>query len=112
MKILIVTGGNSSERDISLLSAKGVGEALQAKKYQVKTFDFKNGFAELKKIVQCYDVVFPVLHGEEGEGGKLQKLLFKMGKPYVGGSYEGYQQGWHKIPFKKFCDKNKITTSP
>lgn len=112
MKILVVTGGNSSERCISLISAKGVGQALRAKNHQVKTFDFKNGFAELKKIVKNYDAVFPVLHGEEGEGGELQKFLFKMGKPYVGGSYGGCRKGWYKIPFKKFCDKNKILTAP
>lgn len=53
-----------------------------------------------------------MLHGEEGEGGELQAFLTKVGKPFVGGSPKGYKEGWFKIPFKKFCDKNKIPTAP
>jgi D-alanine-D-alanine ligase len=58
-----------------------------------------------------FDILFPVLHGEEGEGGKLHKFLSKLGKPIVGTKdYKAMQKAWYKIPFKKFCDKNKILT--
>ena len=30
----------------------------------------------------------------------------------MGGDWRGYKKGWHKIPFKKFCDENKILTAP
>ena len=42
----------------------------------------------------------------------MQKFLAQQGKPYVGGHYKGFRQGWHKIPFKKFCQKQKIPTAP
>lgn len=75
MKVLIITGGTSSERRISLMSAGPVKKGLKTLGYQVKVFDLKKGFSKLKSLVKDFDVVFPVLHGEEGEGGDLQKFL-------------------------------------
>lgn len=112
MNILIISGGNSSERKISFLSAREVKTALEANKYKVKIFDLKKGAQEMIKLIKNCDVVFPVIHGEEGEGGELQRFLTKIGKPYVGGSAKGYKEGWFKIPFKKFCNKGKIVTAP
>lgn len=112
MKILIITGGLSSERKISLISAKEVKKALQKNRHQVKLFDLKLGLEALKQMLKNFDVVFPVLHGEEGEGGSLQEFLLKQKIPYVGGNSKGFKKGWYKIPFKKFCDQNKIKTAP
>ena len=111
MKILVITGGNASERKISLISAKAVKKALEENGHQVKLFDFRKGFHKLKKIIADFDVIFPMLHGEEGEGGDLQKFLSKSSKPFVGGDWKGFKKGWYKIPFKRFCDKNNIPTS-
>lgn len=111
MNVLIITGGNSSERSVSLISAEEVKKALEENKHQVTVVDIKNGTEKLLKLIKNYDLVFPVLHGEEGEGGDLQKLLQKSGKPYVGGDPEGLKTSWYKIPFKEFCDKNKIPTA-
>ncbi|MCL6096526.1 MAG: ATP-grasp domain-containing protein [Patescibacteria group bacterium] len=111
MRILVVSGGNSSERNISLTSAKNVSKALKNLGYKTKTYDLKQGYEPLKKIAGSFDVLFPVLHGEEGEGGKLHKFLSKLGKPIVGTrNFKGMQKGWYKIPFKKFCDRNEILT--
>lgn len=112
MKVLIVTGGNSSERKISLISTNAVKKALEENRYFVKPFDLKLGFKTLKQILPDFDVVFPVLHGEEGEGGDLQEFLLKQKIPYVGGDPKGFKKGWYKIPFKRFCDQNKIKTAP
>ncbi len=111
MKILIITGGTSPERLISQMSAKQVKNGLEKEGYKVKLFDLKNGYAALKKISNEFDVIFPVIHGEEGEGGELQKFLSTLNKPFVGGDYKGYQEGWFKIPFKKWCAQNNILTS-
>lgn len=112
MKVLVITGGTSSERKISFMSARQVKGGLEKIGYKVKLFDLKKGRLELKKLVKGFDVIFPVIHGEEGEGGELQKFLSKLGKPFVGGDPKGCKQGWYKIPFKKFCEKNNIPTSP
>lgn len=112
MKVLLITGGTSSERRISLMSAKQVKEGLKEEGVQVELFDFKKGYSALKKLLTEFDVFFPVLHGREGEGGELQKFLAESKKPYVGGDPKGFREGWFKIPFKRFCEKNKIASSP
>lgn len=112
MKILVITGGTSSERLISQMSAKEVKKNLEEVGYTVKLFDFKKGYQQLKKIAKDFDVIFPVIHGEEGEGGNLQKFLQGLGKPFVGGDWKGYKKGWYKLSFKRFCDENKILTAP
>ncbi len=113
MKILILTGGNSSERKISFMSAKNVKNALLKNGHNVKIYDLKNGYENIKYLAKGYDILFPVLHGEEGEGGKLHKYISKIKKPIVGGrNYKEFKKAWYKISFKRFCDKNKIITSP
>ena len=112
MTILILTGGNSSERKISLLSARNVKKALLENGHKVKLYDLKNGYLPIKKLSKYCDVLFPVLHGEEGEGRKLHKFLSTLKKPIVGTrNYKDLQNVWYKIPFKRFCDKNKIKTA-
>lgn len=112
MKVLIISGGNSSERKISLISANEVQKALEKNEFKTEIFDLKKGLPALKEEAENFDVIFPVLHGEEGEGGTLQKFLIKLGRPFVGGNPEGFKEGWFKTSFKKFCDKNKIPTAP
>lgn len=111
MKILIITGGISSERKISLISAIAVKKALEETNHEVKLYDLREGLLKLKKLIQSFDVIFPVLHGEEGEGGELQKFLFIQNKPFVGGDWKGFKKGWYKISFKKFCDEINIKTA-
>lgn len=113
MKVLLITGGNSSERRISFLSAKNVKNALLENGHKVKIYDLKGGYEPIIKLSKDYDCLFPVLHGEEGEGGKLHQFLSKIQKPIVGTrNYKGLQKGWYKIPFKEYCDKNGISTAP
>ncbi|MDD5147238.1 MAG: ATP-grasp domain-containing protein [Candidatus Daviesbacteria bacterium] len=111
MRVLIITGGTTSERRISLMSAKCVKAGLEESNHEVKLFDLKKEGIS-KNLVKDFDVVFPVLHGEEGEGGGLQKQLSTLGIRFIGGSPIGFQQGWYKISFKEFCDREHILTSP
>lgn len=113
MKILILTGGNSSERKISFMSAKNVRDALKENGHKVVLYDLKNGYENINNLAKKYDILFPVLHGEEGEGGRLHKFISKISKPIVGGrNYKEFEKAWYKISFKRFCDNNKIITSP
>ncbi|MFH1426974.1 MAG: ATP-grasp domain-containing protein [Patescibacteria group bacterium] len=104
-----MTGGTTSERRISLMSAEEVRKGLEKSGHRVKLYDLKSGKIT-KNLVKNFDVVFPVVHGEEGEGGELQKSLSVLGIPFVGGSWKGFKKGWYKIPFKKFCKENNILT--
>lgn len=111
MNVLIITGGNSSERTVSLKSAKEVKKALLENGHKVQFYDLKKGYEGILKLSLVFDVLFPVLHGEEGEGGKLHKFLSQIKKPIVGTrNYKGLEDGWYKIPFKKYCEKNGIKT--
>jgi D-alanine-D-alanine ligase len=108
--ILVITGGSSSERRISFMSAKEVSKSLRSQGYKVKLFDLKEGLSKLTTIVEGFDVIFPVIHGEEGEGGELQKFLQKLDKPFIGGDWRSFKKGWYKIPFKRWCDQNNVLT--
>lgn len=113
MKVLILTGGNSSERKISFLSARNVKIALKENGHRVDIYDLRKGYGSIRNFSKNYDILFPVLHGEEGEGGQLHKFLSKINKPIVGTrNYKGMEKAWYKIPFKKWCDKEGILTSP
>lgn len=113
MKVLLITGGDSSEREISLKSASNVKSALEENGHKVLLYDLRDGYEPIIKLSEQYNVLFPVLHGEEGEGGKLHKFLSKIDKPIVGTrNYKGMQNGWYKIPFKKYVSKAGLPTSP
>ena len=72
--MLVVLGGNSGERAVSLESGKACIKALKRKKYLVTTFDpkYKN-FNLIDK--QKTDVIFNALHGKEGEDGIAQSYF-------------------------------------
>lgn len=111
MKILIVTGGDNAERKISFLSADNVKNSLVKQNHSVELFDYSLGLIELANIINNFDLVFPILHGKEGEGGDLQKFLEEKNIRYVGPSSVACKNGWDKIAFKKFCDTNNIHTA-
>jgi D-alanine-D-alanine ligase len=112
MKVLIISGGDSSERKISFISARQVKKALLSQGYSVKIYDLRLGYHNLTEVAKKFDLIFPMLHGEEGEGGRLHEHLLKLGKPFVGGHPDNFKKGWYKLPFKKFCEENNIPTSP
>ncbi len=72
--ILVLMGGISEEREISILSGKACVKALKKKKYKVKVLDPKGNFTyEIRKIKPA--VVFNALHGRFGEDGYAQSIL-------------------------------------
>ena len=84
--VLVVLGGTSGERDVSLDSGRACIKALKKKGYKVSIFDpkFKNLNLINKRNV---DVVFNALHGKDGEDGIAQsyfeylKILMGIKKP-------------------------------
>jgi D-alanine-D-alanine ligase len=83
MKILVLGGGDSPERDVSLRSAKSIVEAANQAGFEVSVADPKSGLKALDGIPED-TVVFPILHGKGGEDGFIQKELEKRGLPYLG----------------------------
>ena len=75
-KIIVVAGGWSDEREISLLSGKNVYNCLKSNKYNVKFFNLKKN--NIQKILQLKpNIIFNSLHGEYGEDGGLNSLAQK-----------------------------------
>ena len=85
MKVAVLMGGISSEREISLLSGKGVMKALQKLGYQAKAIIVGEDLTALIKQLKTFkpDVVFNALHGKGGEDGCIQGLLNWMKIPYT-----------------------------
>ncbi len=84
MKIIVLGGGNSTERDISLRSAHAVTEAVKQAGFETQLLDPVNGYDQLDNLNQT--IIFPILHGQGGEDGEIQKELEKRHLPYLGSS--------------------------
>ena len=75
-KIVVVAGGWSDEREISLMSGKNVYSCLRKNKFNVKFFNLKKNNIE-KILLYKPDIIFNSLHGEYGEDGGLNSLANK-----------------------------------
>ena len=83
IKVLLVHGGDSSEREVSLKSSSNIQKALIKSGYDLTIYDpFKDG--NIRPWLKGIDVVFPIIHGKGGEDGSLQKQLEEIGIPFVG----------------------------
>jgi D-alanine--D-alanine ligase len=86
MKILVLGGGNSPERAVSLRSAKAVAKAAAKAGFEVSEADPALGLTTLDSLTDA--VVFPILHGQGGEDGELQAELEKRNLPFLGSGSE------------------------
>ncbi len=74
MKICILYGGTSSERDISISTGKSIYDAI-SDEYEITMCDFDENYDVLLENIQNVDLVFNALHGRFGEDGFIQGLL-------------------------------------
>ena len=82
LHVAVLMGGWSSEREVSLTSGRGVGEALESLGHQVTLIDMDRNVAQRLAEVTP-DVVFNALHGTPGEDGSIQGMLDLMGIRYT-----------------------------
>ena len=83
MKVAVLRGGRSSEREVSLRSGEQVAKALRSRGHDVTPIDLDGGTWDLLRDggFQC---VFNALHGRLGEDGTVQGMLELLGLPYTG----------------------------
>ena len=107
-KILVLGGGYSKERYISLKSAKAVIKSIN-NKYKVKFADPCNN---LLKTVENYkpDVIFNALHGRFGEDGYIQSILETLAIKYTHSGVKSSMSAMDKEISKKIFLKHKILT--
>ncbi|MBG0778154.1 MAG: D-alanine--D-alanine ligase [Desulfovibrionaceae bacterium] len=89
MRVILIAGGWSSERDVSLSGARGIGDALGRLGHTVVRFDLSEGFGALVTQAAQSDFAFINLHGSPGEDGLVQALLDRVGCPYQGAGPAG-----------------------
>ena len=84
-KVLIISGGLTHERDVSVRSGRRVANILTQLGYEVRISDVD---ASLAEAIESFspDVVWPLVHGSIGEDGSLQSFLESVGIPFVGSS--------------------------
>jgi D-alanine-D-alanine ligase len=110
MKILVLGGGTSNEREVSLRSAKAVAEAARLAGFEVMEADPAGGLDILDGLKDV--IVFPILHGAGGEDGELQAELEKRNLPFLGSGSQASRQGFDKWQTRLILEKNNIATAP
>ena len=107
-KILILYGGISRERNISIETGKQVSKELK-KKYLVKLCEPNK---ELPSIIRTFKpkVIFNALHGQFGEDGYIQTILEGFKVPYTHSGVIASSLAMNKVISKKIFIKNKINT--
>ena len=108
-RVLVVLGGTSGEREVSLDSGKACIKALKKKKYIVSVFDPKNkNFNLINK--KKTDVIFNALHGKDGEDGVAQSYFEYLKIPYTHSGVVSSYNAMNKIISKEIFKKNRILT--
>ena len=108
-KILIVSGGISKERSISIDTGLQVAKELKKNNYQIKISEPDNS---LKKTISKFkpNIIFNALHGQFGEDGYIQTILEKFKIPYTHSGVISSSIAMDKEISKKIFIKNKINT--
>ncbi|MFT8788522.1 MAG: D-alanine--D-alanine ligase [Bifidobacterium psychraerophilum] len=110
-KILVVCGGLSHERDISLSSGHRVEGFLEDAGWNVDVHDMDSDLLDyLSSEDTRPDLVWPLLHGANGEDGSIRDVLEMAGLPYVGSRAKASRTAWSKPIAKNVVRKAGIST--
>ena len=104
LRLALIAGGVSGEREVSLNGARGVEKALDPEKYKVIRYDPAIDLPRIAADAANIDVAFILLHGIHGEDGTMQGFLELLGIPYQGagvlGSAMAMDKNLAKIMYK------------
>jgi D-alanine-D-alanine ligase len=110
LRIVVLAGGDSAEREVSLESGACVSEALRQRGHRVLQFD--PAFLALHEIPPATDVIYPMLHGTGGEDGTLQRDLDRLGIPWLGSSAESSALTFDKVATRKVLVNAGLPVAP
>ena len=109
--VLVVRGGTSSEREVSLNSSKACSKALKKLKYNVIMFDpAKKHLSKIKQYKKKVNLIFNSLHGRDGEDGIAQSYFEYFKIPYTHSGVISSMNAMDKITSKKIFKKNNLLT--
>ncbi|MEA3546498.1 MAG: D-alanine--D-alanine ligase [Thermodesulfobacteriota bacterium] len=89
IRVALLAGGKSAEREVSLNGAVGVEAALDREKYEIRRYDPATDLVKLAVDAPELDVAFILLHGPLGEDGTMQGFLDLLELPYQGSGVLG-----------------------
>lgn len=120
-KVLLIYGGNSTEYEVSIKSAEAIKSNIDTSKYILDSvlitrenewiFD-NNKIDNIINFIKNYDVVFPIIHGENGEDGKLQGMLDLFNIKYVGSKCGASYICMDKVRTKEILNQYNIPQVP
>lgn len=108
-RILVLAGGISHERDVSLRSGRRVADSLAEHGITVELRDPDATLLHYLRETRP-DVVWPALHGASGEDGALRGLLDFIGIPYVGSRADASRLAWDKPTAKTIVSRAGVKT--
>lgn len=110
MNLLLIAGGWSSEREVSLCGARKIHSSLESLGHTVRFFDPALEFDALVEAADWADFAFINMHGSPGEDGLVQALLDRAGCPYQGPGAESSFLALNKAASKQLFRKAGIPT--
>jgi len=108
-KIGVLAGGDSPEREISLISGRSVHQALSTLGYSASLIEISS-LDEIVRGIRDIDLVFNCLHGGSGEDGTVQLLLDVMGIRYTGSGPQASARAMDKLRAKEIFAGKRIPT--
>lgn len=105
LNLALLAGGSSSEREISLFGAAQVLEALDKTKYNITQYDPKTDLPRLVNDATDIDVALIIMHGAQGEDGRIQGLLDLLEIPYQGSGVLGSAVAMNKLTSKHLYEQ-------
>ena len=114
IRVAVLLGGISNEREISLKSGKQIMKHLDRKRYRVTAYDPKTQLMRLMKDAKAgkINVAFNALHGRGGEDGSIQGLLEWLEVPCTGSGVMASALAMDKDRSKMIYRENNIPTPP
>jgi D-alanine-D-alanine ligase len=112
LTVALLSGGISSEREVSLKSGQQVYEALDKSKYEIRRYDPKTDLQRLVADARRIDVALIILHGPFGEDGTVQGMLDLLGIPYQGSGVLGSALAMNKLVAKQLYETAGLPVAP
>jgi len=112
LRLALIAGGDSAEREVSLKSGDQVFQALDKSKYDIRRYDPRDDLERLVREAADLDVALVIMHGRGGEDGTLQGLLDLLGVPYQGSGVVGSAIGMNKELSKILYEQAGLQVAP
>ena len=110
MKVAVIMGGSSAEKDVSIKTGEAVVRACIANGFEVFPIVFDDNYKDSFQLLKGVDIVFNGLHGTFGEDGAIQKWFEKNNILFTGSDSFSSQICMDKVKSKKIVKENNIRT--